>query len=199
MTADGRALPAAATDGVPCRRYEIGQHAAALSRMVLWRLVLSAVIAGILTPTLSIIVALALMGASSSNPAGLLGRILGSPVLLGIVLANNFLQMFVFWELVGVSSYLLIGFWYERSSAADACKKAFLTNRLGDFGFILGIILEAVALRPLYSRDHLDQVLGTFALILIFNEAVIMIWGTEPQYVATPPLLAGAIELLPGV
>ena len=50
--------------------------------------------------------------------------------MLGIVLANNFLQLYVFWELVGVSSYLLIGFWYERPSAADACKKAFLTNRL---------------------------------------------------------------------
>src|SRR5690606_24774623 len=60
--------------------------------------------------------------------------------MLGIVLANNFLQMFIFWELVGVSSYLLIGFWFEKSSAADAAKKAFLTNRLGDFGFILGIL-----------------------------------------------------------
>src|SRR6266850_1074420 len=61
--------------------------------------------------------------------------------MLGIVLANNFLQLFIFWELVGVSSYLLIGFWFERPAAADAGKKAFLTNRLGDFGFILGIIL----------------------------------------------------------
>ena len=61
--------------------------------------------------------------------------------MLGIVLSNNFLQMFIFWELVGVSSYLLIGFWYEKPSAADASKKAFLTNRLGDFGFLLGIIL----------------------------------------------------------
>src|SRR5947209_17836718 len=61
--------------------------------------------------------------------------------MLGIVLANNFIMMFIFWELVGVSSYLLIGFWYERSAAADAAKKAFLTNRLGDFGFMLGIIL----------------------------------------------------------
>jgi NADH-quinone oxidoreductase subunit L len=61
--------------------------------------------------------------------------------MLGIVLSNNFLQMFVFWELVGVSSYLLIGFWYERGSAADASKKAFLTNRVGDFGFLLGIII----------------------------------------------------------
>src|SRR5436189_2023115 len=61
--------------------------------------------------------------------------------MLGIVLANNFLQLFIFWELVGVSSYLLIGFWYGKASAADAAKKAFITNRLGDFGFILGILL----------------------------------------------------------
>src|SRR5580765_6606719 len=61
--------------------------------------------------------------------------------MLGIVLANNFLEMFIFWELVGVSSYLLIGFWFEKSSAADAGKKAFITNRLGDFGFFLGILM----------------------------------------------------------
>ncbi len=61
--------------------------------------------------------------------------------MLGIVLADNFVMMFIFWELVGVSSYLLIGFWYEKASAADACKKAFITNRLGDFGFLLGILL----------------------------------------------------------
>jgi NADH-quinone oxidoreductase subunit L len=60
--------------------------------------------------------------------------------MLGIVLSNNFLQMFIFWELVGVSSYLLIGFWFEKPSAADAAKKAFITNRLGDFGFMLGIL-----------------------------------------------------------
>ena len=61
--------------------------------------------------------------------------------MLGIVLANNFLQLFIFWELVGVSSYLLVGFWFERPSAADAGKKAFITNRLGDFGFLLGILM----------------------------------------------------------
>ena len=61
--------------------------------------------------------------------------------MLGIVMANNFVQMFIFWELVGLSSYLLIGFWHERPSAAEACKKAFLTNRLGDFGFLVGILL----------------------------------------------------------
>ena len=61
--------------------------------------------------------------------------------MLGIVLADNLVMMFVFWELVGVSSYLLIGFWFEKPSAADAAKKAFLTNRLGDFGFLLGILV----------------------------------------------------------
>jgi NADH-quinone oxidoreductase subunit L len=61
--------------------------------------------------------------------------------MLGIVLANNFVQMFVFWELVGLASYLLIGFWYERPAAADAAKKAFLTNRLGDVGFFAGILM----------------------------------------------------------
>jgi NADH-quinone oxidoreductase subunit L len=61
--------------------------------------------------------------------------------MLGIVLANNFVMMFIFWELVGVSSYLLIGHWFHRDSAADAANKAFLTNRIGDFGFMLGILM----------------------------------------------------------
>ena len=61
--------------------------------------------------------------------------------MLGIVLANNFIMMFIFWELVGVSSYLLIGHWFERSAPANAAKKAFITNRVGDFGFMLGILM----------------------------------------------------------
>ncbi len=61
--------------------------------------------------------------------------------MLGIVLADNFLMMFIFWELVGVSSYLLVGFWHSNAAPADACKKAFLTNRVGDFGFLVGILL----------------------------------------------------------
>ncbi len=59
----------------------------------------------------------------------------------GIVLADNFVMMFIFWELVGVSSYLLIGHWYERPQAADAANKAFLVNRIGDFGFMAGILM----------------------------------------------------------
>jgi len=61
--------------------------------------------------------------------------------MLTLVLADNFLLMFVGWEGVGLCSYLLIGFWYERPSAAAAGKKAFIVNRIGDFGFILGVLL----------------------------------------------------------
>jgi NADH-quinone oxidoreductase subunit L len=61
--------------------------------------------------------------------------------MLGIVLTNNLLMMYIFWELVGLSSYLLIGFWYEKKSAADAGKKAFLVNRIGDIGMFIGILI----------------------------------------------------------
>ncbi len=61
--------------------------------------------------------------------------------MTGIVYADNFPMMFIFWELVGVSSYILIGHWYTKNSAAEAAKKAFLTNRIGDFGFMIGILL----------------------------------------------------------
>jgi len=61
--------------------------------------------------------------------------------MLTLVLADNFLLMFLGWEAVGLCSYLLIGFWYERPSAAEAGKKAFVVNRIGDWGFLLGIFL----------------------------------------------------------
>jgi NADH-quinone oxidoreductase subunit L len=61
--------------------------------------------------------------------------------MTGIVLADNFVMTFIFWELVGFSSYLLIGHWYQKDSAADAAKKAFITNRIGDFGFMIGILM----------------------------------------------------------
>src|SRR6266849_6464182 len=61
--------------------------------------------------------------------------------MLGIVLANNFVMLFIFWELVGFTSYVLIGHWFERDDAAEAMKKAFLTTRIGDFGFMLGILM----------------------------------------------------------
>jgi len=101
--------------------------------------------------------------------------------MLGVVLANNFIQLFIFWELVGVSSYLLIGFWFERSSAADAAKKALITNRLGDFGFLLGILAVWIQLGSLNFtalQEHLaasPAALGGIASIaglLIFCGAV---------------------------
>ena len=61
--------------------------------------------------------------------------------MLMLVLADNFLQLFVFWEAVGLCSYLLIGHWYERQSAVAAATKAFVVNRVGDFGFMLGLLL----------------------------------------------------------
>src|SRR6476469_8007276 len=59
---------------------------------------------------------------------------------LGLVISANLVQVYIFWELVGMCSYLLIGFWYDRKGAADACQKAFVTNRVGDFGLLLGIL-----------------------------------------------------------
>jgi NADH-quinone oxidoreductase subunit L len=61
--------------------------------------------------------------------------------MLVLVLGSNFLVMFVGWEGVGLCSYLLIGFWYQKKSASDAGKKAFIVNRIGDFGFVLGVLL----------------------------------------------------------
>ena len=63
-----------------------------------------------------------------------------SSSMLGLVVSSNLIQVYVFWELVGMCSYLLIGFWYDRKAAADACQKAFVTNRVGDFGLLLGIL-----------------------------------------------------------
>src|SRR6476620_5594533 len=63
-----------------------------------------------------------------------------SGAMLGVVVANSLLLLFMFWELVGLASYLLIGFWIERPSAAAAAKKAFITTRIGDLGFFLGML-----------------------------------------------------------
>nr|YP_010126859.1 NADH dehydrogenase subunit 5 [Clerodendrum japonicum]QPO06334.1 NADH dehydrogenase subunit 5 [Clerodendrum japonicum] len=63
-----------------------------------------------------------------------------STSMVGLVTSSNLIQIYIFWELVGVCSYLLIGFWFTRPTAANACQKAFVTNRLGDFGLLLGIL-----------------------------------------------------------
>ncbi len=76
--------------------------------------------------------------------------------MLGIVLTNNFWMMYVFWELVGISSYLLIGHWFEKKSASDAAMKAFIVNRVGDIGMFTGILI-------LYATFH------TFSFDAIFG------------------------------
>ncbi|MFL6504886.1 MAG: NADH-quinone oxidoreductase subunit L [Candidatus Udaeobacter sp.] len=100
--------------------------------------------------------------------------------MLGIVLANNFVMMFIFWELVGLCSYLLIGHWFDRDAAADAAKKAFITNRIGDFGFILGILLVWAATGSVVFDDISAQLWRvasnptflTICVLLIFCGAV---------------------------
>jgi len=73
--------------------------------------------------------------------------------MLMLVLADNLLQLFIFWEAVGLCSYLLIGHWYERASACAAATKAFLVNRVGDFGFMLGLLLVWFSFGSLNYRD----------------------------------------------
>lgn len=75
--------------------------------------------------------------------------------MLGIVLSDNFLFLFIFWELVGVSSYLLIGFWFGKDTAARAAQKAFLMNRIGDLGFISAILI----LFAHYQTTHISEIL----------------------------------------
>ena len=98
--------------------------------------------------------------------------------MLMLVLANNFLQLFVGWELVGLVSYLLIGFWFERPSASFAALKAFIVNRVGDFGFILGIACV------LYAFHTLDY--GTvFANVDTLTGRTIDVIGGHPWSLAT--------------
>ncbi len=100
--------------------------------------------------------------------------------MLGIVLANNFVMLFIFWELVGFTSYVLIGHWYDRDAAAEAGKKAFITTRIGDFGFMIGILMIWIASGSVVFDDivaHLSKITSnptylTIAALLIFAGAV---------------------------
>lgn len=79
--------------------------------------------------------------------------------MLGIVLTDNLLMMYIFWELVGLSSYLLIGFWFEKKSASDAGKKAFIVNRVGDLGFFIGILVLFAS----YHTFSFDEIFANIA------------------------------------
>ncbi len=104
--------------------------------------------------------------------------------MLILVLANNYLMMFVGWEGVGLCSYLLIGFWYEKKSATDAGKKAFIVNRIGDFGFLLGMFTLFAAF-------------GTLDFNPIFESAeagnFTQVFGASTLVVATLLLFVGAV------
>jgi NADH-quinone oxidoreductase subunit L len=99
--------------------------------------------------------------------------------MLGLVLADNLLFVYVFWEMVGLCSYLLIGFWFHKKSAADAAKKAFIVTRLGDFGFLAAILLlyfntgtfDIAQLHSLAIAGTLGGTVLTWAAIGIFAGA----------------------------
>jgi NADH-quinone oxidoreductase subunit L len=117
--------------------------------------------------------------------------------MLTLVLADNFLLLYVGWELVGLCSYLLIGFWFERPSAAEAGKKAFLVTRVGDFGFALGVMLIFATFGTLGYADVFEQApqvlttgLATAITLLLFAGAV----GKSaqiPLYVWLPDAMEG--------
>ena len=122
--------------------------------------------------------------------------------MLVLVLGNNYLMMFVGWEGVGLCSYLLIGFWYEKQSATDAGKKAFIVNRIGDFGFLLGMFtlfaafgtLDFAAIFGAAEANNFQQVFGGITLViatlLLFVGAV----GKSaqiPLYVWLPDAMEG--------
>ncbi len=97
--------------------------------------------------------------------------------MLGLVVANNLLQFFVFWEVMGLCSYLLIGFWYEKASARAAAVKAFITTRIGDALLMIGLILLYVRSEPsslrfseLFTGENLDQLAHSLVELPLFGE-----------------------------
>jgi NADH:ubiquinone oxidoreductase subunit 5 (subunit L)/multisubunit Na+/H+ antiporter MnhA subunit len=101
--------------------------------------------------------------------------------MLGLVVASNYLEMFIFWEIMGLCSYLLIGFWYYKPSAARAAKKAFMVTRVGDILLMIGIISLFASFGSLNYRDlfdpaffnaHVDYGLLTFSMFCVFGGAI---------------------------
>ena len=118
--------------------------------------------------------------------------------MLNLVLADNFLLMFLGWEGVGLCSYLLIGFWYEKKFTGDAAKKAFIVNRIGDFGFILGMLL----IFSTFGSLNFSTVFSTASLLTVGNTTILWITlllfvgamgksAQIPLYVWLPDAMAG--------
>ncbi len=96
--------------------------------------------------------------------------------MIGLVLANNFVQLYMFWELVGLCSYLLIGFWFQRPAAAAAAKKAFIVTRLGDLGFLVGILLVFINTGSL-SFSGAEEKIATLGAGTVTAMAVLLFCG----------------------
>ena len=122
--------------------------------------------------------------------------------MLILVLGNNYLMMFVGWEGVGLCSYLLIGFWYDKKSATDAGKKAFIVNRIGDFGFLLGIFTLFAAFGTLdfssvfdaAEADNFQKVFGSSTLVIATLLLFVGAIGKSaqiPLYVWLPDAMEG--------
>src|SRR5436309_6231368 len=94
--------------------------------------------------------------------------------MLMLVLANNFLLLYVGWEAVGLCSYLLIGFWFYKKTASDAAKKAFIVNRIGDFGFALGIMLIFVNFAALDPDLQYTSVFASAAKVAAGQQPLIL-------------------------
>ncbi|MDD3890371.1 MAG: NADH-quinone oxidoreductase subunit L [Syntrophomonadaceae bacterium] len=97
--------------------------------------------------------------------------------MLGLVIANNLGQMFVFWELVGICSYLLIGFWFGKYSARNAAIKAFITNRVGDFGFLLAILFLQIMFGTLNFGELSDSMAGFTNMTILIPVAILLFCG----------------------
>lgn len=116
--------------------------------------------------------------------------------MLGIILADDLIMIFIFWELVGVSSYILIGHYYEKPAAAAAAKKAFIVNRVGDFGFLIGIIwtywaFDTVTLHELAELSGLDPSLATTGAALCLFCGVLGKSAQFPLHVWLPDAMEG--------
>ena len=122
--------------------------------------------------------------------------------MLILVLGNNYLMMFVGWEGVGLGSYLLIGFWYEKQTATDAGKKAFIVNRIGDFGFLLGMFtlfaafgtLDFASIFDAAEADNFQKVFGASTLVIATLLLFVGAIGKSaqiPLYVWLPDAMEG--------
>ena len=122
--------------------------------------------------------------------------------MLILVLGNNYLMMFIGWEGVGLCSYLLIGFWYQKQSAIDAGKKAFIVNRIGDFGFLLGMFtlfaafgtLDFASIFDAAEADNFQKVFGASTLVIATLLLFVGAIGKSaqiPLYVWLPDAMEG--------